>query len=394
MQTPRVIRGFGYEPIVYDRDLGQEFPLTSINGNLFLGSAISYFKNFPDALTQDKTINITYDSLKGTITVDENQLFVVGDRLYNTSDYDIAKRTFTLSPSTTYHLRFSVKGGFYLANLADTNYNPNGLPLRAEWDRPDDFVIADIITDANAVPTIYKRKLDRWEKFKKEIEKLNVVYKELWVDPNGDDRNDGSQEAPFQTIEGALLSLGYTYNSAWGTYEISSHIKFIKLNLTPGVTYDLSKVIALNHLFVRISGNLTNKPKITNAGGGNLRLRSAYFEIWDCAIDNTQGGILIKESGGVGSKVSFSNCDITIGISNLIAYSIHQHFHIALYNSTVIKTSTGLLVNCNGSSLDYFSSNLTIQDGAGNALTDADIIGGIVKDANGVPRNVKSNVIL
>ncbi|RUM27735.1 MAG: hypothetical protein DSY42_09555 [Aquifex sp.] len=407
MQTSRIIKGFGYEPYVFDIN-GEEKPLYAYNGKLTLGYPevpVSSYQ-FPEALTPDKTISVTYNSTNGTIVVDENQRFLVGDRLYNSSDYDITKRTFKLSPSTVYHLRFTTSGkplnnftpphkGFYLVSLSDVNYNPNSLPLRAEeWNRSDDFVIADIITDANGIPTIYKRKLDRLEKFKEELEKRKITVKEVWVDPSGDDRNDGSQEAPLRTLDGALLKPGYTTYTAWGTEEVKIPFSLYIIYLTPGYTYDLSKVIALSNSFVLIVGDLQNPPIIDNPSGGNIRLRWASLEFFRCTIKNT-GGNLFAGNGGVASRISFSSSTVNIGTKNLIGYYIHQHFHVALGSSTVVKTSTGLLVNCNGSSLDYYRDNsTTIQDSAGNTLTDTDIIGGIVRDVNGVPRNVRSNIVL
>ncbi len=407
ISTPRVIRGFGYEPYVYDSD-GQEKPLRAYNGNLILGVPdIPVSSNqFPEALTPDKTISITYNSTNGTIVVDDNQRLLVGNRLYNSSDYDITKRTFTLSPSTVYHLRFTTLGlpvnnftpphkGFYLVSLSDPNYNPNSLPLRAEeWNRPDDFIVADIITDANGTPTIYRRKLDRLEALRNALNKLKVIYKEVWVNPlDGDDRNDGSQEAPFKTLDKALLPEKSQLIQAWNLEEGFNPYIFLMVYLIAGQTYDLTKRIGINRMFVNIYGDATNPPKITNTAGGQLYVRWAglYFE--SCQLDNS-GGRFIQGWGGLSSRVSFDGCSISIGASDFINYGTYQHFHITLGGTDIVKTSTGLLVNCNGSTLDYFRGGGTITDSAGTALTDTDIIGGIIRDANGVPRNVQSNIVL
>ena len=407
VSTPRVIRGFGYEPYVYDTD-GQEKRITAVGGNILLGTPdIPAYKSlFPEALTPDKTISISYNSTNGTVVVDDNQRFIVGDRFYSSSDYDITKRTFTLSPSTVYHLRFSVAGqpvnnytppdkGFYLVSLSDTNYNPNGLPLRAEeWNRPDDFVVADIITDTNGTPTIYKRKLDRMEALRDLLNKLQIVYKEVWVDSAGDDRNDGSQEAPFKTLDRALQLPKSQFYTPWNSYETAQNLPLLFIHLAPAQTFDLSQAVALNRANVYIYGDATNKPTITNQSGGSIRLRWSGLHFDNCNLNNS-GGFFIRGWGGMASRVSFYSCNISIGALNFIEYGIYQHCHVVVDNSTITKTSTGLLVNCSGSALDYYrDSNTTIQDSAGTALTDTDIIGGIVRDANGLPRNVRSNIVL
>ena len=152
--------------------------------------------------------------------------------------------------------------------------------------------------------------------------------------------------------------------------------------------------MALNRAYVDIYGDATNKPTITNQSGGQIRARWSGLHFENCNLDNS-GGVFIGGAGGLASRVSFSGCNISIGASNFIAFGLYQHYYITLINTNITKTSTGLLVNCYGSALDYYrNANTTIQDSAGTALTDADIIGGIVRDANGLPRNVRSNIVL
>jgi len=121
---------------------------------------------YPEILTPDNTLAITNNG-DGTVTINPNQEFLIQDVKLNTSRWPAAQRTFTVSPSTTYHLRFSLNGrpinnytpqklSFYLVNVNDANSNPNSVDeADPQFDTQyDDMLIAKISADANGNITI------------------------------------------------------------------------------------------------------------------------------------------------------------------------------------------------------------------------------------------------
>lgn len=125
---------------------------------------------YPEIFTDDNTLAIT-DNGDGTITINPNQVFGIKNVQLNTSRWSDADRTFAAEASKTYHLRFSLNGtpinsytlqplSFYLVDVADVNYNPNGVDeTDAQFDTQyDDMLIAKIESDANNVATTTKLK--------------------------------------------------------------------------------------------------------------------------------------------------------------------------------------------------------------------------------------------
>ena len=80
-----------------------------------------------------------------------------GIKLYNTSDYDEASRTFDTEASKIYHLRWNPADGFSLNDLADDEtYNPGSLDENdATFDSTyDDMLVARIVTNSSNVATV------------------------------------------------------------------------------------------------------------------------------------------------------------------------------------------------------------------------------------------------
>lgn len=79
-----------------------------------------------------------------------------GIYLDNTSNYDLASRTFTTAINTVYHLRWSPTGGFVLKPVNDGVYNPGGYAeTNPAFDSTfDDMIIARVATDQSNVASI------------------------------------------------------------------------------------------------------------------------------------------------------------------------------------------------------------------------------------------------
>ena len=226
----------------------------------------------------------------------------------------------------------------------------------------------------------------------------SVMSKTFYVDSiNGDDNNDGSSAAPFATPEKAIDSIpiggkGLIYMRG-GSYTIRNRLSLINKTV----------FIYCNDSQVDISFD-------TYDSGGRERpylfdMRNSQLIIYgygNCKImtptQKTTSSIYNEPtfmSTGM-SLVGFWNCDIeindymlvggynSIGALNFIAAAFSS-CNIVKKNNFVASASNMLAITENGN---------TLTDEQGNTLSWSDVIASIVRDANGTPRNVISNLIL
>jgi len=237
-----------------------------------------------------------------------------------------------------------------------------------------------------------------------------------------DTTGDGSQNAPFKTIQKAISSVpvgGLVGIHVLGDYEcelnIEIHGKHVVLVLhgtlihrwkkwtnAQGKTYDALagfsiyrygslEVVAMSDKGGKIvvdSGSPTN---VTPLFDGAYRVRADasygvfYFSIW--ARQDNYNPIVVKS----GQLVSISQWSFLK--PPLIAVSIAGH-----YNGTnrSIRVYSGAhlinLRNTNGHIYLHYAGGW--QDENGNTIDPKTKIAGIIRDANGTPRNVTSNLVL
>ena len=127
---------------------------------------------FPEIFTPDYTLRVV-DNGNGTISIIEGQKFQIQDVVIDTTGRP--DLTFSVESGKTYHLRYSLNGrpinsyiphpnSFYLVDVTDTNYNPNGVDESdIQFDtKYDDMLIAKIVVDSNGTVTIISLKNRRY----------------------------------------------------------------------------------------------------------------------------------------------------------------------------------------------------------------------------------------
>jgi len=228
-----------------------------------------------------------------------------------------------------------------------------------------------------------------------------AMDKIFYVDAvNGNDNNDGSSSAPFKTLKKAIDSI-----PAGG---------YGNLFLADG-DYTADDIVYVCNKTVFIScSNVSNLARIKfhtyNSANYErpycIELRNSQLLIYGhnkCSIETPQLSLglpiyneapfMVRGAGLFG----FVSCDITINDFYLVRgyYSAGNVNAIsALFSDNTITKNTDKNILICDKLLFHSSYNDTLQDSSGNPLSWLDVIDGIVKDANDVPRNIVSNIIL
>lgn len=106
---------------------------------------------YPDVLTGSGQLTVALQQA-GKIIISTGQAFIWrGCWHVHTDDYSAKQRSFSLSASQTYHLRWQPFAGFVLCNLADGKYNLDRQhPSHVQFDtKVDDMLIAEVVTDSD-----------------------------------------------------------------------------------------------------------------------------------------------------------------------------------------------------------------------------------------------------
>ncbi|NPB04511.1 MAG: hypothetical protein GXO39_08910 [Thermotogae bacterium] len=233
------------------------------------------------------------------------------------------------------------------------------------------------------------------EKLVEEIKKLaspSAPVRTVWVNPTtGSDTNDGSEASPFATLDKALFEPNYL--EAFDGFNYTSP-ELLVVVLAPG-QYQLngSKAILFRKNVI-LYGDFSGGSVIVPTQMA-VQLVESAVSLYNCKVDGVNGSASLFSTGaGSGScEVSFTGGQIDIGTRHIISHG-GGNLTLELSGTTVKKTSTGLLLYGTGAPFDYYRTAGSIQDANGNALQDTDILGGIVRDANNLPRNVRSNIVL
>lgn len=119
---------------------------------------------YPEIFTPNNTLQII-DNGDGTISIAEGQKFQIQDVVIDTAGR--ADLTFPVTAGKTYHLRYSLNGkpinnytpqpnSFYLVDVTDTNYNPNGVDESDSLfdTKYDDLLVAKVAVDTNGTVAI------------------------------------------------------------------------------------------------------------------------------------------------------------------------------------------------------------------------------------------------
>ena len=225
----------------------------------------------------------------------------------------------------------------------------------------------------------------------------SAMSKTFYVDQmNGNDANDGSQVAPFATPQKAVDSV-----PAGGV-----GVVIFKTDIELGTNlYVKGKIIFFISADSSSKITISNKETVTNLNGTDYRNTTAivvrnshviflgtnlnHIEMTSSLNTLSYGAYMIKADA---SFVHFRNCDISIGSdpsqSLVLTDTWEGSSAFVSFRNSTITTNGGVvfrLLNNSGGSL--FVGNTSISDGTKWTA-------GVIKDANGTPRNVLSNIIL
>ena len=276
-------------------------------------------------------------------------------------------------------------------------YDPNGNLQTVTFDNRNKLV-QDFIANANS-----------------------VMSKTVYVDQvNGNDANDGSQAAPFKTIQKAIDSAptgGSVVVRIVGDYVVESNITALKKRvlLVPegtmtfgwrvyGTNYSALAGFTLHDSLVAViitspnNGKLIIEPNTTGLPAAPVYASAfrtdqssnfghLYFYL-RVGVDN-YNPIVVNSGALFGISQWSRNRPTFLGVNLSGEYA-------GTNRSIIVDTANGArlgtFLNCPGSL--FYNYPHSIVDTAGTALTLANVVGGIVRDANGVPRNVISNIVL
>jgi len=269
------------------------------------------------------------------------------------------------------------------------------------------------LKDSNG--NIYTKTVANRGKFKQQLwddvgGALGQFWRTFYVDANnGNDNNDGSSAHPFKTIQKAVNSVptgGFgliNINSDYtGTF--SAHAKNLKIVLASGKTWTIEKggrcdISGANTLIFNRGSIIVDNGDDSGINGNNY----AGFFVNDHELTNylsiptnlsivnygTTNPITIdKDRALFGSRTYGTNQNIQLNLSV---------YNIFCKGSFTVDGSLMRLHNGVGSfqwnNFDNDSS-FAVVNSNGNSVNIATKIGGIIKDSNGVPRNIMSNIVL
>jgi hypothetical protein len=289
--------------------------------------------------------------------------------------------------------------------LWDVYLNPN--PQTVAIYGPDGQVV-------NSVPNLAKWRQIVWE------DALSAMTKTIYINQrDGSDENDGTSSSPVRTINEAIKRIpagGWGILNIQGDYKISEPILVEGKNLTiiprgelrlgyriHGDTYYQSTgfVLRNSNLLIVLDSDIegrifledipNDKPSTPYNGfitvHENCNIGSGYIYLRIKKDDYTPIRI------GQGQQL-FSILEWSYNRPSFATFGIAGHYS-GTNREVIINSNNAFIAN-----LQYAPSGLYInydpgfKDESGNAVDPAEKVTGLVKDSNGVPRNVISNLVL
>ena len=102
----------------------------------------------------------------------------------------------------------------------------------------------------------------------------------------------------------------------------------------------------------------------------------------------------IRWDSNMASNLQVSGANITIGEGSLVNTYQNGFGGIYMHSISLTAANPSKVISIGSVLCGLSLKSMTIQDSNGNSLSNVDIIGGVVKDANGVPRNITTDIIL
>jgi hypothetical protein len=224
----------------------------------------------------------------------------------------------------------------------------------------------------------------------------DLMNRTFYVDAvNGNDNNDGSEQHPFRTITQAVLSTPVGASA--------------KIYLKYDQTYNIDDIVVVYNKYLHFlpteTETGTNNPKIIIKS----RLSNGYYANYyfscsgSCAVlfyrvdveverrpttnyNYSSAAVGVRSLSACQLMVLCRDCNITIGGLGLVSGRDGGFASVYMYNCTINDVEGAVLHALNGAGVVVSVYN--------NSITNNRWANGVVKDKNGVPRNVLSNVIL
>ena len=278
--------------------------------------------------------------------------------------------------------------------MYDLHYNPNPLDVPFEYIDENGEKVTTTIKNQAA----FRKKV--WDDVGGALGQFNRTF---YVDAvNGDDNNTGASDSPFKSLKKAIDSVpdsgkGYIIFKSDYTLEENINIgnKHIVLDGNNNQYSFTSKEVT------QTLGS-TDYDGIYHISGTNTIIFYRYKNI-NVPTHSGSNSVHPINSSLVGGNFQHG-LTLNVGVFYSNNLNIYKDFNfIDNYNwnggygqlvyqnwsLTITKNDTGVLINLNGSNLVVGTDSSTKQDSSGNSIGWTDLINGIVKDSNGVPRNVQ-----
>lgn len=223
--------------------------------------------------------------------------------------------------------------------------------------------------------------------------------KTVYVDSvAGDDAAAGTDAAPVKTLKKAcdlvpIGGSGVIYLKSDATYTLDAFITISNKTLFFDAWGVGAKPVIAPAAFLYAGANACYGFHMFNAQLRFVRSKIKAPGLADAgAAVSTLNSVFARSDTGVVGDVTFSLCDIDLDKCHLFrATYATSMFRVGFYNSTVNRINPdGKLMVIDAGVATIGVSGLTLP--AGTVL--ADLITGLVRDANSVPRNLMCNVVL
>ena len=225
----------------------------------------------------------------------------------------------------------------------------------------------------------------------------SAMTKTFYIDAvNGDDNNDGSSAAPFATLPAAVNSV-----PSGGVVEVFFLSDYVLDSAVEKINSENKKI----YLHGQTTANLTIKQN-TNENvirGSGIFIISSFNNVTFEFNATTSAPVFwstFRYHGEASSKllyVEFTNCAEIVFRNNETTTTkyVASAADMRIISSNIITDSGIILLSLsNGVTSRLEVNGVTATDANGASVDIASLIANIIKDANGTPRNVISNLIL
>jgi len=268
------------------------------------------------------------------------------------------------------------------------------------------------LKDSNG--NIYTKTVANRGKFKQQLwddvgGALGQFKRTFYVDAtNGDDNNDGSNAHPFKTLKKACDSVpigGYgsitlaQNQTHFIDSEIYLHNKYIAIFATNSIIENTAYVYTSNGTDYTATYGFAPVMSLIFFYKGTIRTANLLTDANGNVLPSTTLQGIVKRHDDVRAFVKTFSTDIELGDTDFIRRASGSNaVDLHMYSGSVNRVGAnqdGYLISNEAGDFRFSAMYVSLgteRDGTTDLTWDS-IISGIVKDANGVPRNIISNIV-